>query len=114
LLDRPRRASPSSHDPCHASPEFDPLASNLIDRRDGLAVVRGTAPVNLVEHELGLDFAEAHEATVGGHVVELLGRLPEQGEVVELAGCPVEIVAVAEGRIVEMRVPLDGSRAATR
>lgn len=73
-------------------------------RREGDTLVcAGTAPLGEVEDELGIDMENAGEATIGGHVVELLGRIPEAGEVVEVEGLPVSIVAVDEARIVELR-----------
>jgi CBS domain containing-hemolysin-like protein len=76
-------------------------------RRDGdVLVAAGTAPLGDVEDELGLEFANAGEATIGGHVVELLGRVPEAGEVVDVEGRAVTVTAVDEARIVELRIPL--------
>jgi len=73
-------------------------------RREGDALVcAGTAPLGEVEDELGIDMETAGEATIGGHVVELLGRIPEAGEVVQVEGLPVSITAVDEARIVELR-----------
>ena len=73
-------------------------------RREGDALVcAGTASLGDVEDALGIDIENAGEATIGGHVVELLGRIPEAGEVVEVEGLPVSINAVDEARIVELR-----------
>ena len=73
-------------------------------RRDGDELVcAGTAPLGEVEDALGIDLENAGEATIGGHVVELLGRIPEAGEVVDVEGLSVAISAVDEARIVELR-----------
>ena len=66
-------------------------------------VCAGTAPLGEVEDALGVDLENAGEATIGGHVVELLGRIPEAGEVVDVEGLSVAISAVDEARIVELR-----------
>jgi len=47
---------------------------------------------------------EFHEATVGGHLLELLGRLPDAGDELELFGRALRIEAVADGRIRRLRV----------
>jgi CBS domain containing-hemolysin-like protein len=74
-------------------------------RRDGDAlVVSGTTPLGDVEDELGIDFENTGEATIGGHVVELLGRVPEVGEVVDIQGRAAMITVVDEARIVELRI----------
>jgi CBS domain containing-hemolysin-like protein len=73
-------------------------------RRDGDELVcAGTAPLGDVEDALGVDLENAGEATIGGHVVELLGRIPDAGEVVDVEGLSVAISAVDEARIVELR-----------
>ena len=89
--------------------EFDPPGAELV-RRDGEAVViHGTAPLRLVQDELGVEFAHAREATIGGHVVEGLGRLPREGETVDLGGRAVEVTGVGEARVEELRVePVSG------
>ena len=83
--------------------EFDPPGAELV-RRDGeTLVIHGTAPLRLVRDELGVDLPDAHEATIGGHVVEALGRLPCEGETVDLGGRSVEVTGVGEARVEELR-----------
>jgi magnesium and cobalt exporter, CNNM family len=73
-------------------------------RRDGDELIcAGTASLGEVEDALAIAIDNAGEATIGGHVIELLGRIPEAGEVVEVQGLPVKISAVDEARIVELR-----------
>ena len=91
--------------------EFDPPGAELV-RRDGDAVViQGEAPLRLVEEQLGVELTAAHEATIGGHVIDAMGRLPRQGEVVQVDGRPLEVTRVGEARVEELRaepVPEDG------
>ena len=83
--------------------EFDPPGAELV-RRDGDAVViQGEAPLRLIEDELGIELTGAHEATIGGHVVESMGRLPRPGEVVQVDGRPLEVTRVGEARVKELR-----------
>jgi CBS domain containing-hemolysin-like protein len=82
-----------------------------IRREGGALVCAGTAPVGDVEDALGIDIQNAGEATIGGHVIELLGRVPEAGEVVEVEGLPVSVDAVDEARILELRFLTAGLRA---
>jgi CBS domain containing-hemolysin-like protein len=76
-----------------------------IHREDGMLVVAGTAPLGDVEDELDIELENTGEATIGGHVVEVLGRVPEAGEVVTIQGRKVTVTAVDEARIVELRFP---------
>ena len=59
--------------------------------RDGCAMVGMTAmPEAALARELGIELDDAHEATIGGHVVEELGRVPEAGEGLEREGVTIE------------------------
>lgn len=46
--------------------------------------VRGGASLELVRSELDLDVAEHREATLGGYLTEMQGRMPVPGEVLRL------------------------------
>ncbi|HUG66081.1 MAG TPA: hemolysin family protein [Gaiellaceae bacterium] len=83
--------------------EFDRAQDDLIVRENGQVRVSGLAPLRLVEEELDLELGDAPEATLGGHLVEQLGRIPDAGEVVEIDGHEIEILGVDETRIVELR-----------
>ena len=71
----------------------------------------GPDPGN-VEDELGIELENTGEATIGGHVVEVLGRVPEAGEVVTIAEREVTVTVVDEARIVEPRFPPEPPAAA--
>lgn len=88
--------------------EFDPaIAGQLITRHDGVASVKGAAPLHLVAEELGIEISDPHEATIGGHVLELLGRLPEAGEPIDVNGHRAEVTEVGDARILELRFHLE-------
>ncbi|MBA2767083.1 MAG: hypothetical protein H0U33_08950, partial [Solirubrobacterales bacterium] len=57
--------------------------------------------------ELGLVIDDHHEATISGHLLEKLGRIPEVGETLEIEGRQVEITRVGEARIDQLRVPVE-------
>ena len=76
-------------------------------RRDGDALlVRDPALLGEVEDELGMEIESTGEATIGGHLIELLGRVPEAGEIVELEGREIQILAVDEARIEALQITL--------
>ncbi|MGH3006022.1 MAG: hemolysin family protein [Gaiellaceae bacterium] len=93
------------------SDEYDVDAAELLSHENGVLVVDGSAPIHLVAEELAVEISDPDEATIGGHVVELLGRVPEPGEVVEIDGLTARISAVEDTRIVELVFDLE-SRAA--
>ncbi|HEU4449867.1 MAG TPA: hemolysin family protein [Gaiellaceae bacterium] len=90
--------------------EFDRDEAQLMRWSDGALVTSGAAPIHLVADELGTEISNPDEATIGGHVLELLGRLPDPGEVVELDGHRARVSAVEDARIAELVIePVEGA-----
>jgi CBS domain containing-hemolysin-like protein len=89
------------------SDEFDVDETELITREDGVVVVQGSAPIHLVGAALDTEITDPHEATIGGHVLELLGRVPEPGELVDIDGLQARIGTVIDTRIVELLFVLE-------
>jgi CBS domain containing-hemolysin-like protein len=84
--------------------EFDPRAQRHI-RRDGDDwIVDGTTPISDLQEVLPIQLSDPHEATVGGYLLEALGRVPEPGEKVELDGYEAEVLEVDEARVVTVRL----------
>jgi CBS domain containing-hemolysin-like protein len=82
--------------------EFDTEQVELIVQETGCTRVDGSASIRLVVKRLGVDIPDPHEATIGGHVVELLGRLPQVGEVVQVDGHAAKVTGVDDARITEL------------
>jgi CBS domain containing-hemolysin-like protein len=91
--------------------EFDPEAVEQIRRDGDGAVVDGSTPIRLLAHELGIEIPDPHEATIGGHILEMLGRMPDVGEVIDLDGYRAEVKSVADARITELRFSRAGEPA---
>jgi CBS domain containing-hemolysin-like protein len=85
--------------------EFDPSGDEPL-RRDGDAMlVSGSAPLRDVLEELGIEPEDdLHEATIGGHLLERLGRMPQPGDVVQLDGHRAEVREVGGGRVRGVRL----------
>ena len=84
--------------------EFD-LHEEPDVRREGDAwLVPGSLPLRDLARELGADIEDPHEATIGGHVIEELGRVPEPGEAVEVDGLRVEVLECDGPLIRRLRV----------
>jgi CBS domain containing-hemolysin-like protein len=85
--------------------EFDPRAGEVI-RRDGDGLwIDGSAPVRLVGDCLRVPVEAPHEATIGGHLIEQLGRVPDAGEVVRFGRASLEVLEVDDTRIAALRSP---------
>jgi CBS domain containing-hemolysin-like protein len=93
--------------------EFDPRTRDMM-RRDGDGIViDGSAPLRMVAEQLGVTMDAQHEATIGGHLIELLGRVPLPGDSVELDGVALEVLGVDDTRIAALRYPPRDTAVAT-
>src|SRR5215210_2320630 len=84
--------------------EFDPEEREPLREDPEGTVLAGWAPVRLVEDYVGVEFADHHEATIGGVVLEHLGRLPDEGEELEVGGVRFSVLAAADAQIQELRL----------
>ena len=84
--------------------EFDPEEREPLREEAEGTLLAGWAPVRLVEDYIGVEFADHHEATIGGVVLEHLGRLPDEGEELEIGGVRFCVVAAADAQIQELRL----------
>jgi CBS domain containing-hemolysin-like protein len=79
--------------------EFDLNEVSGVRREGSGLVVPGSLPLRDLARELGVELDDPHEATIGGHVVEELGRVPQPGERLELDGFRIEVIE-SEGPLV--------------
>jgi CBS domain containing-hemolysin-like protein len=93
------------------SDEFDVEEEALVSLEEGVLVVKGNAPLTLVSEQLGIEISDSHEATIGGHVLELLGRLPEPGEEIDIDGRKARVGAVDDVRVVALVFALENKDA---
>src|SRR5829696_7064598 len=84
--------------------EFDPEEREALREDPDGTVLAGWAPVRLVEDYIGVEFADHHEATIGGVLLEHLGRLPDEGEELEVGGVRFCVLAAADAQIQELRL----------
>ena len=84
--------------------EFDPEEREPIKRDGDSTIIAGWAPLRLVEERLSLTLEGRHEATIGGVVLEHLGRLPEAGEEVSVDGVRFRVVAAQDAQIQELEL----------
>lgn len=87
--------------------EFDTDNAPLVRREDEGWLVDGQADLRMIADQLGIEVNDRHEATISGHLLERLGRVPEVGETLELEGRAVEVTRVGEARIDQLRVPVE-------
>ena len=74
---------------------------DIVERVDGSLLVSGQMPVDLLADRIGIDLPEDRDyATVAGHALWLLKRLPEVGDFVDDQGWRFEIVDM-DGRKID-------------
>jgi CBS domain containing-hemolysin-like protein len=61
--------------------------------------IDGAAPLRLVAERLNMDVDAPHEATMGGHITERLGRVPEPNETIDVDGARFTVFGVDGTRI---------------
>ena len=88
--------------------EFAPRTRELIRPDGNRLLIDGAAQRRMVAERLGVTIDAPHEATIGGHLIEELGRVPQPGEVVHLDGVALEVVEVDDTRITALRYPPRG------
>lgn len=83
--------------------EYD-VAVSRIEGVGEVNVLSGLLNRHAVEEELGLEWPEGHYETLGGLLVATLGRFPVPGEVVEVDGVTLQVVAMDGYRVDRVRV----------
>ena len=86
--------------------EFDSEEPELVQLGPGIYAVSGSMLVDDLEIALNLEFSERNEDTIAGVALSELGRKPEVGDQVGLAGLSIEVSEVEGNRIKRLRVTL--------
>jgi CBS domain containing-hemolysin-like protein len=84
--------------------EHDVDEEMIKDNRDGSYLVDARADVSELAGALGVKLPDDEWDTVGGLVLGLAGRLPEQGEKFEINGLLIEVVRLQGRRVAEVSV----------
>jgi CBS domain containing-hemolysin-like protein len=79
--------------------EFDTEKPELVRTGNDAYQVSGAMLVVDLEDELGVEFSERDEDTIGGVVLSELGRLPQVGDRVEVGPLRLEVLEVDRNRI---------------
>jgi CBS domain containing-hemolysin-like protein len=88
--------------------EFDQDAPAVMDDADGSTRMPGGLSLPEALDRLEIDRFDTSADTIGGFVVEKLGRLPEEGDQIRVAGYEITVIEVHRHRIRWLRVePVD-------
>ena len=84
--------------------EYDMDKARIVEKGPFDYVVSGDAEVEEIEELFDLEFAEEDYLTAGGLITHHLGRLPEQGEQLQIKGLSLEVLEVDQKRIKKLRI----------
>ncbi len=98
--------------------EYDNEAEDFVKVSDGVYTISGMADPEKILEELGISLPENHEYdTMGGFVVDLLGRIPESGETPSVVYQNVEftVLLIEDKRVLKIKaVVLDSAQEPTQ
>jgi len=83
--------------------EFDDEEEAVIRPESGVIEMRGSVPLPEAVALLGLDEEHATDDTIGGHLISVLGRLPESGEQLSIGPYKATVVEVSRRRVLKVR-----------
>lgn len=77
---------------------------NIKKQADGSVIVYGSTPIRDVNRELNWSIPEEEAATIAGYIMGELRKIPDAGQVYNLAGYKVEILRRQRNQIVLVRI----------
>jgi CBS domain containing-hemolysin-like protein len=86
--------------------EFDRERAMIMPAGEGRLVVRGDMLINTLNDLLEIDLPHEASHSVGGLLMEELGRVPQVGDAVTLEGIQLRVEAVAHNSVTSVRVTL--------
>ncbi|MGV8115118.1 HlyC/CorC family transporter [Methanothrix soehngenii] len=86
------------------SDEYDMQTNEIETIREGEYIVDGSTRIEELNELIGTDIESEHYESIGGFMIQLLGRLPRQGESVEYMNTRFVIENVEKNRIKKIRV----------
>jgi len=90
--------------------EYDLEPPPIAKISDGIYIVDGTVTISDLNEELDLRLPEDEVETVGGLIYDLVGSLPERGQVLEYDGIKFTVNAIEGQRIVKVKITLEGEK----
>lgn len=86
--------------------EFDSEAPDIVAEGEGRFRVRGQTTLGRLNHELELELEAPHVDTLSGLLVSHLGRLPTNGDVLELEQVTARVLEVKQGLASQVRLQI--------
>jgi CBS domain containing-hemolysin-like protein len=90
--------------------EFDSEIPLIIDKGKDVYEIDATCGIDVVRQRLGIQLASTTADTIGGAVIEALGRIPKAGEKIQIGSHGITVVTADPRTIHKMRVERTGSK----
>ncbi len=89
--------------------EYDEEEQLLQSQNQNNWIISGWCPLELISEELGLELPEGDYDTISGFVIELLDRIPEEGEQAEAKyeNLRFTVLSVVDNRIEQLRLTIE-------
>jgi CBS domain containing-hemolysin-like protein len=88
--------------------EFDREPPELVQTAESVYEISGLMLVQDVEDELGIEFSDRDEDTIGGVVLSELGRRPREGDKLEVPPLHLEVLEIDGNRVKTLKVTVVG------
>ena len=86
------------------SDEYDTHTKEIEKVGEGEYSVDGSMRIEQINELIGTNFQSEHYDSIGGFVIDLIGRLPKQGESVEHVNVEFLIESIDKNRIKKLRI----------
>ena len=86
--------------------EYDPTVPSIIPTGPGRWVVDGSTDVDELETEVNAELPRGDYSTVAGLFMDLSGRIPDEGDHVEIEGVTLTVLLMDRRRIARLRVEI--------
>jgi putative hemolysin len=86
--------------------EYDEEEQEIVRVDDHTFIIAGLTPLDEVSEAIGADFPDDDYDTMGGLIISLLGRIPEENELPEIyyGNMKLKVVSMAEKRVSQVEV----------
>lgn len=88
----------------HFPDEFDPAEGPVAEHQAGVLTIDGMVRLTDLYEDFAIEFTESSARTIGGLVMERLGRIPQPGDQVELDDYQAEVIEMDEQRVARIRL----------
>lgn len=84
--------------------EFDPNVPTLVALATGVWLADGRVPVEEIARQVGADIPEGPYTTVAGLILDLAGRIPDEGDAVEVDGIRLVVTRMDRNRVDRVQI----------